>query len=515
MCGNPNLGVRFGVRVAAANHSIPASLPIGHSAVYRLPSMSRPFIDDDFLLDSPAAVELYHRHAAAQPILDFHNHLPPQEIAEDKRWSNLTQLWLAGDHYKWRVMRTNGVPEERITGAAGDYERFEAFAAAVPFCLRNPIFHWCALELKRYFGIDALLSPATARSIWDQAGERLRTISARSLLLDSRVVALCTTDDPTDSLEHHKRCHADAGFQIAVCPAWRPDKGMAFDAPETINPWIAKLEAASGVEVGDSWEAYLTALQNRHDFFHAHGCRLSDHGIDGFFAGDFSAAEIKSAFANVRSGRNPGPAESAQLKSAFLYEGALMDHAAGWTQQFHFGPIRNTNSRLFAALGPDIGCDSIGNPADARAMARFFDRLDRPGQLAQTILYNIHPGDNEMVAAMVGNFQSGSTPGKMQLGSGWWFNDQLDGMRRQIEALSQLGLLSRFVGMLTDSRSFLSFCRHEYFRRLLCQILGRDIEHGLIPRDYPWVGEMVADICFRNARNYFRLPEKQPASVMH
>jgi glucuronate isomerase len=468
--------------------------------------MDRSFIHDDFLLDTPAAVELYHRWAAPQPILDFHNHLPPNEIAQDRRWENLTQLWLAGDHYKWRVMRTNGIPEERITGSATDWEKFEAFAATVPKCLRNPMYHWCALELKRYFGIDDLLSPATARGIWDKANDKLKSLSARALCVQSKVVALCTTDDPVDGLDHHRACAAHPGCTFRVFPAWRPDKGMQFDDPAALNAWIGRLEAAAGIEIGDSWVAYREALQKRHDVFAAHGCRLSDHGNDTFYADDFTEAEVQGAFAKVRAGVVPTPAESARLKSAFLQEGAIMDQAAGWTQQFHYGPLRNASTRIFRCVGPDAGCDSIGAPGDARALARFLDRLDRDGQLARTIIYNIHPGDNEMVAAMIGNFQDGTVPGKIQMGSGWWFNDQLDGMRRQIEALSQLGLLSRFVGMLTDSRSFLSFTRHEYFRRLLCQILGRDIEAGLIPRDFEWVGGMTADICFRNAREYFRLP---------
>ena len=471
-------------------------------------TMSRAFIHDDFLLDTPSAVELYHRWAAPQPLLDFHNHLPPSELAENKQWTNLTQLWLAGDHYKWRVMRANGIPEDRITGGASDWEKFEAFAATVPKCLRNPVYHWCALELKRYFGIDELLSPQTARSIWESSQEQLRTMSARSLCVDSQVVALCTTDDPADTLEFHRVCAAAEDFPVGVFPAWRPDRGMQFDQPELLNAWIARLEAAADVSIGDSWSGYRDALQKRHDVFAAHGCRLSDHGNEAFYAADFSDAEIQRAFAAVRSGVAVSPSDSALLKSAFLYEGAVMDHASGWTQQFHYGPLRNVNTRLWQQLGPDIGCDSIGNPGDARSLARFLDRLDRGGTLAQTIVYNIHPSDNEMVASMLGNFQSGPGPGKLQLGSGWWFNDQLDGMRRQLEALSQLGLLSRFVGMLTDSRSFLSFTRHEYFRRLLCQLLGHDMEKGLVPRDFTLVGSMVADICYGNAREYFGLASK-------
>ena len=467
--------------------------------------MDAGLIHDDFLLDTPAAVELYHRWAAPEPILDFHNHLPPRDLAEDRRWENLTRLWLAGDHYKWRVLRTNGIPEHFITGTASDREKFDAFAATVPKCLRNPMYHWCALELKRYFDIDILLSPDTASRIWDEANEKLKSITARSLCRQSNVVALCTTDDPADALDHHAACASDPACSFGVFPAWRPDKGMAFDDPASLNAWITRLESATGRDIGDSWPAYLDVLRRRHDDFAAHGCRLSDHGNDTFYADDFTEAEIRADFARVRAGQRLAPDAAGRLKSAFLHEGALMDHAAGWTQQFHYGPLRNASTRLFQRIGPDAGADSIGNPGDARSLARFLDRLDRDDRLARTILYNIHPADNEMVAAMIGNFQDGSIPGKIQIGSGWWFNDQLDGMRRQLEAVSQLGLLSRFVGMLTDSRSFLSFTRHEYFRRLLCRILGREIEEGLLPRDFTLVGSMTADICFRNARDYFRL----------
>ena len=467
--------------------------------------MAQPFIHDDFLLDSSAARELYHNFAEGQPIIDFHNHLPPEEIANDRRWENLTQVWLYGDHYKWRAMRANGIPEELVTGPADDWSRFEAWAATVPRLLRNPLYHWTHLELKRFFDIDDLLSPATARKVWEVGKERLGSLSARSLLRQSNVVALCTTDDPTDSLEWHRRCAADESFGIAVLPCWRPDKGMSFGQPGAFEDWLAKLEGAAGVTVGDSFNSFIAVLSRRHDFFADHGCRLSDHGIETFHCDDYSAREVEEAFAKVRRGRALDAAESAKLRSAFLHEGALMDHAKGWTQQFHYGPMRNNNSAMFGKLGPDSGFDSIGNPGDARSMSRFFDRLVRSNRLPKTVIYNIHPGDNEMVAAMIGNFQDGSVPGKMQFGSGWWFNDQLDGMRRQIEALSQIGLLSRFVGMLTDSRSFLSFTRHEYFRRLLCRILGRDIEDGLLPRDFQLVGEMVTDICYRNARDYFGL----------
>lgn len=469
--------------------------------------MSQPFLHDDFLLDTPAARELYHRWAAPQPIIDFHNHLPPRDIAEDRRWENLTQLWLEGDHYKWRAMRTNGIPEHLVTGPADDWERFQAFAATVPRSVRNPLYHWTALELKRYFGIDELLSPETARRIWDETKEKLKDISARSLLRTSNVETLCTTDDPVDSLEWHRQCAADTSFPIGVYPAWRPDKGMAFHDPAAWHAWKVKLEAASGFTVKD-WTSFQAALTTRQHVFAEHGCRLSDHGLETFWTEEASAEEIERVFATVLAGQTPDARGLAVLCSTFLLEEGRRDHATDWTQQYHYGPLRNVCTRLARALGPDVGGDIIGPPGDARRLAAFLDRLDREGRLTRTIIYNIHPGDNEMVAALIGAFQDGSIAGKVQFGSGWWFNDQLDGMTRQLEALSQMSLLSCFVGMLTDSRSFLSFTRHEYFRRLLCRILGREVEEGLLPRDYDLLGNLVADVCYRNAKTYFKLPPK-------
>jgi glucuronate isomerase len=465
-----------------------------------------PLIHDDFLLDTPAARELYHRYAAPQPIIDFHNHLPPADIAQDHRWENLTQIWLYGDHYKWRALRSNGISEDLITGPATDRARFDAWAATLPYLVRNPLYHWTALELKRYLEIDDLLSPATAEAIWQRGLERLPSLSARTLLQRSQVEALCTTDDPLDDLLSHQQCAADPHFTIGVFPTWRPDQGLAFDQPPRLNAWIDRLATVSDTDIGDSWALYLTALKKRHDFFHQHGCRLSDHGLREFVALDATAAELQQAFAQLRRGEPVSPGEVQALQSALLWEEARWSHARGWTQQYHFGPLRNVSTRLFRALGPDAGADIIGPPCDPRPLAHFLDRLDRDDQLTKTILYNIHPSDNEVIASLIGAFQDHRQPGKIQFGSAWWFSDQLDGMRRQIESLSQLGLISRFIGMLTDSRSFLSFTRHEYFRRLLCQIFGHDIEKGLLPRDYPHLGSIITDISVDNARRYLQLP---------
>jgi glucuronate isomerase len=402
-------------------------------------------------------------------------------------------------------MRSNGVSERFCTGDASDWEKFEKWAATMPRLLGNPLYHWTHLELARYFGIsDRLLSPETAKGIWDECNEKLKEpgFSARGLMKQSNVVLVCTTDDPVDSLEHHRAVAADKAFKVKVLPTWRPDKGMAVEDPAAFNAWVDKLAARAEMKIG-SFDSYMTALRNRHDVFHGAGCRLSDHGLETVYAEDYTDAAVKKIFAKVRAGGKPTPKEVLQFKSAMLVEFGVMDHAKNWTQQFHLGALRNNNSRLFARLGPDTGFDSIGDFEIAKPLSRLLDRLDRNDQLARTILYNLNPRDNELLATMLGNFQDGSVPGKMQLGSGWWFLDQKDGMERQLEALSQLGLLSRFVGMLTDSRSFLSYTRHEYFRRILCGRLGRDMAKGLIPDDMALVGGMVKDICYRNAAGYF------------
>jgi len=468
--------------------------------------MSDLFITENFLLQNDWAVELYHGFARDLPIIDYHCHLPPRQIADDHRFENLTQIWLYGDHYKWRAMRSAGVAERFCTGDASDWEKFAQWAETVPKTLRNPLYHWTHLELKRPFGIsDRLLGPATAREIWDRANALLASedFSCRGIMRQMNVVLVCTTDDPTDTLDCHAAIAADRSFPIHVLPTFRPDRAMAVDSPKAFGEYVDRLADVSGIAVGDRFDRYLEALHQRHDFFHAHGCRLSDHGLETVDAEDYTAAELASTFARLRSGQAIPGDLTARFRSAMLCEFARWDHAKGWTQQFHLGPIRNNNTRLFRQLGPDTGFDSMGDLPLARPLARLLDRLDSTNQLARTILYNINPTFNDVLATMIGNFQDGSLPGKMQFGSGWWFLDQKDGMERQLNSLSNLGLLSQFVGMLTDSRSFLSYTRHEYFRRILCNLLGAEVQQGLLPRDLPMLGSMVQDICYRNAVRYF------------
>jgi glucuronate isomerase len=461
-------------------------------------------ITENFLLDTKTAITLYHEYAKDLPIIDYHCHLPPKQVAEDHRFANLAEIWLGGDHYKWRILRTNGIDEKYITGDASDWEKFEKWSATVPRTLRNPMYHWTHLELKRPFGIsDRVLNPATAKSIWDECNVKLATpeFTARGIMKQMNVALVCTTDDPTDSLEHHKVVAKDTTFKIQMLPTFRPDKGMAIESPSAFNAWVDKLAEVADVDI-HHFDSFMTAIRKRHDFFHAAGCRLSDHGLETVYAEDYTDQEIASIFTRVRNGRMPDSDEILKFKSAMLYHFAGMDAEKGWTQQIHYGAMRNNNSRMFKKLGPDTGFDSIGDWPVAKSLSRFLDRLDEQGKLPKTILYNLNPRDNELIATMLGNFQ-GEIPGKIQFGSGWWFLDQMDGMTRQIEALSQLGMLSSFVGMLTDSRSFLSYTRHEYFRRILCAIFGRDIERGLVPNDMKLVGGIVADICYHNAARYF------------
>ncbi len=466
--------------------------------------MPSEFIHRDFLLQTDTAKHLYHEHAEKMPIFDYHCHLPVQQVADDIQFKNLTQIWLYGDHYKWRAMRTNGVDERFCTGDASDWEKFEKWAQTVPHCLRNPLYHWTHMELKRPFGIgDKLLGPQTAKEIYDKCNELLQTpqFSTRGIMRQMNVKVVCTTDDPIDDLRHHKKIAAD-GFEVKVYPAWRPDKGMAAENIKALNDWIDKLSQAAGMDI-KNFDDYLTAIRKRHDFFHAAGCRLSDHGIETAYADDYTDSEIKKIFDKIRSGKDLDAGEILKFKSAMMFEFGLMDAEKGWVQQLHMGALRNNNSRLFKSLGPDTGFDSIGDFDIGRALVKFLDRLDSQKKLPKTILYNLNPRDNELLATINGCYQDGSVAGKMQFGSGWWFLDQKDGMEKQMTALSNLGLLSRFVGMLTDSRSFLSYPRHEYFRRILCNILGNDVENGLIPRDMKLLGPMVEDICFNNAKNYF------------
>jgi glucuronate isomerase len=410
---------------------------------------------------------------------------------------------LYGDHYKWRAMRTNGVDEKYCTGNATDWEKFEKWAETVPYTLRNPLFHWTHLELKKFFGIEKVLNPSTAKEIWDECNAKLQTAeySVRGIIRMANVHTICTTDDPIDSLEHHQKIKA-SGFEVAVLPAWRPDKAMAVENVKAYNDYLDNLSYTADKKI-DSFLSLIGALNNRHQFFHDNGCRLSDHGLETAIAEDYTKDEIEKIFAKIRGGAELSQTEILKFKSAMLYEFGIMDHARGWSQQFHIGALRNNSTRLFNKLGADVGFDSIGDFEIAKPLSKLLDRLDMDNKLAKTILYNLNPRDNELMATMIGNFQDGSVPGKMQFGSGWWFLDQKDGMEKQINALSNLGLLSRFVGMLTDSRSFLSYTRHEYFRRTLCNILGNDVENGEIPNDMELLGQMVENICFNNAKGYF------------
>lgn len=465
----------------------------------------KPFIHKDFLLQTDAARQLYHEHAAKQPIIDYHCHLNPAYIAEDHQFDNLGQIWLEGDHYKWRAMRTNGVDEKYCTGKeTSDWEKYEKWAETVPYTMRNPLYHWTHLELKSAFGVDKLLNPATAKEIYDVCTEKLRTpeYSARGLMKMFNVKVVCTTDDPIDSLEYHLSLKNE-GFSIKVLPTWRPDKAMAVENPKEYRSYLDKLSEVSGVTIR-KFSDLIEALRNRHDFFATVGCKLSDHGIEQFYAEDYSTKDIESIFDKIYDGNELTGDEIGKFKSAMMYEGALMDWEKGWTQQFHYGAIRNNNSRLFRKLGPDTGFDSIGDFTIAKAMSLFLDRLDTDNKLAKTIIYNLNPRDNDLIATMIGNFQDGSVAGKIQFGSGWWFLDQKTGMEAQMNSLSNLGLLSRFVGMLTDSRSFLSYPRHEYFRRILCNLIGDDLEKGLLPAsEMKFLGEMVENISYHNANNFF------------
>ncbi|MDR3252875.1 MAG: glucuronate isomerase [Tannerella sp.] len=463
------------------------------------------FMDENFLLETATAQDLYHNHAAAMPIIDYHCHLSPQMVADDQRFKSLTEIWLGSDHYKWRAMRANGIDERFITGSdATDWERFEQWAATVPYTMRNPLYHWTHLELKTAFGIDKILKPSTAREIFEHCNELLARpeYSARGLMRRYRVEAVCTTDDPIDSLEHHIRTR-QSGFEIRMLPTWRPDKAMAVESPSAFRAYVEKLSAASGVSIS-SFTDIIEALRRRHQFFAEQGCKLSDHGFEEFYAEDYTDAEIAAIFNKVYGGAQLSREEIVKFKSAMLVIFGEMDAETGWTQQFHFGVIRDNNSLMLKRAGVDTGFDSICEFANAKAMAKFFNRLNSAGKLAKTILYNLNPSANEVVATMAGNFQDGRTVGKIQFGAAWWFLDQIDGMEKQMNTLSLLGLLSRFVGMLTDSRSFLSYPRHEYFRRTLCNLVGRDVESGQLPAsELDFIRQMIENISYYNAKNYF------------
>ncbi|WP_298486955.1 glucuronate isomerase [uncultured Maribacter sp.] len=461
------------------------------------------FLDANFILETETAIELFHNTAVKMPIIDYHCHLSPKQIAENKNFKNLTELWLYGDHYKWRAMRTNGVSEKYCTGDAKDWEKFEAWAKTVPHTLRNPLYHWTHMELKIFFGYNGILNGDTAKEVWDLANEKLKMnhFTPQGLLEMMNVEVVCTTDDPIDSLAYHKQIAASA-CKTKVFPTWRPDKAMAVEDAETFNVYIDKLAEVSEIKIS-VFSDLLNALEVRHDFFGSLGCKLSDHGIEEFYAEEYTREEIQTSFLKIRSGMELDSLEIRKFKSAMLYELGVMDNNKGWAQQFHYGALRNNNTRLLTQLGPDTGFDSIHDVNGAAAMSKFLNRLDVENKLTKTIIYNLNPSQNEVVATMIGNFQDGTIPGKIQFGSGWWFLDQKIGMENQMNALSSLGLLSRFIGMLTDSRSFLSFPRHEYFRRILCNLLGNDVENGLINKDMDLLNKMVQDICYYNAKNYF------------
>lgn len=464
----------------------------------------KPFIHPDFLLETEMARRLYHEVAAGLPIIDYHCHLPPDQIADNHRFRSLTEVWLDGDHYKWRAMRSNGVQEEYCTGKASDWEKFEAWARTVPATLRNPLYHWTHLELAFPFGIrDRLLGPDTARGIYDACNEQLQgpRFTTQGLLEQYRVKVVCTTDDPTDSLEHHV-AHARGAKATQLLPTWRPDGAFAVADLDAYAAWLARLERAANCEVR-SYQSLLDALERRHEFFHQVGCRLSDRGLDIVPDAPCTAERASAIFDKARGKRALSPEEAEALRWRLLHDLAVMDHARGWTMQLHIGALRNVSTRMVRRLGPNTGFDSIGDAPVAGPLGRLLDALDREDRLPKTILYNLNPADNEVMATMIGNFQDGSVAGKMQYGSAWWFLDQLDGMERQMNALSNMGLLSRFVGMLTDSRSFLSYSRHEYFRRLLCNMLGHDVRRGLLPDDAGLLGGLVKAVSFENARGYF------------
>ena len=460
------------------------------------------FLDKNFLLSNKAAERLYFDHAENQPIIDYHSHLPPQEIAENKQFKTITEAWLYGDHYKWRAMRAFGVDESYITGSASDEEKFVKWAETVPHTMRNPLYHWTHMELRRYFQMDDLLNKENATAVYHKASELINdpSNSTQSILKKMKVEVSCTTDDPTDDLRYHQNIK-DSGFEVKVYPTFRPDKAMNVDGPGYLE-YIKKLEEAADVSI-NNYTSFLEAMKKRHDFFHKMGGRLSDHGLNNIEFEPYVAGDAEKAFEKVLDKKELSQHEARLLKFDMLLEFAKMDHAKGWTQQFHLGALRNNNRRLLSTLGPDTGFDSIGDFQQAEGMTALFDTLDSSDQLAKTIVYNLNPAFNEVFATMMGNFNDGSIKGKMQFGSGWWYLDQLDGMEKQINTLSNMGLLSCFVGMLTDSRSFLSFPRHEYFRRLLCDIIGRDIEAGLLPQDFDFLGKMVEDISYHNAKEYF------------
>ncbi len=473
------------------------------------------FITDDFLLQSESARRIYHEYAEDQPIYDYHCHLPVRDIAENRRFANLFEIWLEGDHYKWRAMRANGVPERYCTGNADPYEKFLAWARTVPYTLRNPLYHWTHLELKRYFGIEELLNESTAPGIWKEANRRLMEddLTTQGILEKFDVKLVCTTDDPADSLEYHQQLRA-SGLPTRVLPAFRPDKAIKTEDPVAFNEWTDAVGAKADVNISRLAD-FLSALEKRHNFFHEQGCRLSDHGLDYCFADSCADSEAGAIFAKVRAGKEVSAADSAKFASYMMLFFGRLDAKKGWTKQLHLGAARNLNSRMLKNLGRDTGFDSVGDWLQAAPLATYLDHLEQEKSLPKIIVYNLNPAENYAFATLMGSFPEEKVAGKMQFGSGWWFLDQKEGIEWQLNSLSNCGLLSRFIGMTTDSRSFMSYPRHEYFRRVLCNLLGGEMENGLLPHDRALVGSMIRNICYHNADRYFGMlaaqPELEPA----
>ncbi len=470
------------------------------------------FIHDDFLLQNDAAKRLYHDFAASLPVVDYHNHLPPGEVVSDRNYENLTDVWLKGDHYKWRAMRTAGIKEDKITGSKiSDREKFLLWAKTVPLTLKNPLYHWTHLELKRYFDIDELLNEQTAPAIWDETMEKLQSpdYSARNLLRRMKVHVICSTDDAVDTLDEHKKLADEDVDDFVMYPTFRPDNAMKIEDPEHFKEYAEQLESVSGVGI-NGYSSFVEALRQRHDFFDKRGCRASDHGIEEPYAEEYTESELEYIFSGVMAGEKPDPKDGLKFKSALMHEFAVMDHEKGWTFQMHIGALRNNNTRRFRQIGPDTGFDSIGDYQIARPLVRFLDRLEQNNQLPRTILYNLNSSDNELITSVIGTFMGDGIPGKIQHGPAWWFHDQKEGMETQLQTLSNMSLLSEFVGMVTDSRSFLSFPRHEYYRRILCNMLGCDVGKGIIPNDEALLSDLVERLCYTNALRFFsysRLPE--------
>ncbi len=466
------------------------------------------FPEADFLLYSDSAKRLFHEYAEHLPIIDYHCHLSPQQIAENHQFENMTELWLKGDHYKWRAMRMNGVPESYITGDKSDWEKFSKWSETIPYTQRNPLYHWSHLELQRYFDVEKILNVASAAEIYESCNHHLGKPEYRvqGLLKKMNVEILCTTDDPTDSLEFHQQIKKQ-NISLRVLPTFRPDKAFAIGESSAFQNYLERLGHSANISIL-SYNHFMDALKKRHDFFHMTGCRVSDHGLEQFYETEWAESDIKNIFEKVRSGKNPNADEREKFQSALLYQLAEWNSEKKWVQQYHLGALRNNNSRMLRSLGPDTGWDSIGDFRQAKALSAFLNSLDKTDRLARTILYNNNPADNEMMATMIGNFNDGSAPGKIQWGAAWWFLDQKEGMTRQINALSNMGLISRFVGMITDSRSFLSYPRHEYFRRILCGLFGDEIENGQLPGDMEWTGKLISDICYFNALHYFSWEER-------